>query len=110
MTATAYAVTELGYGSSALRGVHARHAFLALAALVDFDLDRPSGHDYVTADRIATVVGLASSTVDRTLRGVRQAVMVVTGPAGRELIVGDAKRCPTGAKVLGYRITEEAFR
>lgn len=97
-------------------GIHGRHAMLALAVLADRDLNSPQGLDVVRADRVAAVVGLARSTVDRTLRSLAVAdagvVLVTEHACIREVLIGAAaaERLSRGTRVVGYRISEEAYR
>jgi hypothetical protein len=97
-------------------GIHARHAALALAVLADDDLNSPHGLDVIPAERVAHVVGLARSTMERTLRGLAAdetapVVVIVSYAATRHAYTGrQAERLPRGARVLGYRPSEEVYR
>lgn len=106
-------VTLAGPGGARL-GVHGRHALLALAVLADADLSSPRGLDAVRPERVAELVGLARSTVDRTLRGLAVdglAIVVVDYAATRHHYTGPAAaRLPRGARVAGYRPSHEAYQ
>lgn len=112
--ATTWALRQLEASRTGpLEGIHARHALLALAVLCDQDLNT-SGLSQVRPDRVARTVGLALSTVNRTLRALSvsgYAVLVVEWAGMREYRSGTAAIQPLrgGPRLLGYRIPESAF-
>lgn len=100
--------------SRTIAGIHSRHALLALAVLADRDRSTPNGLDAVSADRVARVVGLARSTVERTLRGLaaseHTAVVLVTSYAGtRRHRWGDDVTLQRGERVVGYRFAPSVY-
>lgn len=118
--ATIYALEVLERRSEFKRfvvdGIHSRHALLALAALADRDLTFTGAVGYVRADRVAGVVGLSASTMGRTLRGLARrpecgVVAVISRAALTEHVYGpELDRLARGARILGYRIAEAAYR
>lgn len=106
-TATDHALARLDALQQA--GTHERAALLAVAAIVERDLNSPNGYDVVTAEAVAQVIGLAKSTTERTLRSlaVRGELTLVTDYAAtrhHHTGEGAARRLGRGERVRGYRI------
>lgn len=112
----AFAARQLrAHPAGQLAGIHARHAYLALAAVCDERLDSPAGLGAVRPEAVAPLVGLARSTVARTLRSLAISdvgvVMVVDDISGRRHISGlEAAGRFAPMTIRGYRFAEAAYQ
>lgn len=83
-------------GSNVLGAVTGRAVLLILANLADEALNGRTGYVGTTAEQVATIIGLAPSTVTRWLKALVYGGVIVTA----DVVVTSAKR---------FRIPEEAF-
>lgn len=112
---TAWAWRYIASRASHQRGnLNAEAALLGHAWLSDQALNTPNGYDYVSAAHVAALIGLARSTVERTLRGLAIAgvlELIGTHAGVRWSVTGDqARTLGRGSRVLGYRVPEVAFQ